>query len=484
LSLDRLTVLDQVMLGASERWPQEIAALLLLEGDHLRDAEGRFHLEIAQAAIEARLGLVPRFRQLIHRPRWGLGPPLWVDVPTFEISQHVREHPLAPEAGENGLLVAVEQLRRLPLDPSRPLWELWFLTGLPGREVGLFVRIHHAIADGMAAMTTMVAFLDPEASAPPASGRPWAPAPWPSNLELLTDRLRRDARGLAAAIGVLGRPRASLQAVIRAWPATREVLAERPGPATSLDRMVGDHRRFALLRASLHEVRSVARSHDATVNDVLLTVTAGGLRALLAGRGEPVADLVLPIYVPVSLRRRLRGPQHGNRIGQMVVPLPLGLADPEERLRTIAAETSKRKARSRPSIGILMHGRIARRLMLKAVLRQRVNVMSACLPGPKRRLYLGEAPVLEVFPLLPLVANEALGVGAMSYAGSFEVGITADRDAYPDLAVLVGGVLEDLRTLGITARSPLRPVDSDGSGPVPDRAGVLAPDEPGERVLA
>jgi diacylglycerol O-acyltransferase len=149
------------------------------------------------------------------------------------------------------------------------------------------------------------------------------------------------------------------------------------------------------------------------VNDVLLAATAGGLDGLLRSRGERVEDLTVRVYVPVSLRRGQRGALEGNLITQMVVPLRLGTSDPGLRLRQIAAQTGKRKTRSRMSLGTLFRSRLASGLMLKAIIRQRVNLESADLPGPERPLYFAGARLLEVFPLLNLIGNVALGVGAL-----------------------------------------------------------------------
>lgn len=457
-SIDRLTALDQLMLGASTVWPQDIGALALLDGANLLDSSGRFRIEAAREAIGSRLQLVPRFRQVVHVPRRGLGGPLWVDAPSFELNDHVRVLPLPADTGEAELLVATEQLRGRRLDLSRPLWEMWFLTGLPDSQVALFVKLHHAIADGMAAMTTISALLDtaPDTPAPPAP--PWTPTPWPSAGELLADNLHRHLQRLASTFSVLARPRTTMRRLRTACPAIRELLAEQPAPKTSLDRMVGPNRNLALLRTSLDQVKQVAHAHAATVNDVLLASTAGGLRALLRSRGEPVQDTTVRIYVPVSLRRRVRGPQQGNLIAQMAVPLPLGVADPGLRLQAIAAETARRKARTRTSLGTLFGGRVARRLLLMAVLRQRVNVCSASIPGPEVPLYLAGAQVLEVFPLLPLIANEPLGVGALSYAGALAIGVVADQDAYPDLDAFAAGLREELHALGVpTHPTSIRP---------------------------
>jgi diacylglycerol O-acyltransferase len=458
MSIDRLTPLDQLMLRASKLWPQDIGALALLDGANLLDPSGRFRIEAAREAIGSRLQLVPRFRQAIHVPRRGLGGPLWVDTPSFDLNDHIRALPLPPGSSEADLLVATEQLRRRRLDPSRPLWAMWFLTGLPDNQVALFVKLHHAIADGMAAMATIGALLDtaPDTPAPPA--HPWTPTPWPSAGELVADNLHRHLQRLASTFSVLARPRTTMRRLRAAWPAIRELLAEKPPPKTSLDRMVGPNRNLALIRTSLDQVKQVAHAHAATVNDVLLAATAAGLGALLRSRGEPVQDTTVRIYVPVSLRRQVRGPQQGNLIAQMAVPLPLGVADPGRRLERIAAETTNRKARTRTSLGTLFRGRIARRLLLAAVIRQRVNLTSASIPGPEVPLYLAGARVLEVFPILPLIANEPLGVGALSYAGRFTIGVVADRDAYPDLDAFAAGLRDELHTLGVpTHPTPIHP---------------------------
>jgi NRPS condensation-like uncharacterized protein len=106
-----------------------------------------------------------------------------------------------------------------------------------------------------------------------------------------------------------------------------------------------------VIRTTLDEVRAVAHLHGATVNDVLLALTAGGLRAVLRGRGEPVEDITVRTYVPVSLRRRVGGPQQGNLIAEMAVPLTMRESDAEDELRRIAAETATRKAKTRTSSG-------------------------------------------------------------------------------------------------------------------------------------
>jgi WS/DGAT/MGAT family acyltransferase len=245
-------------------------------------------------------------------------------------------------------------------------------------------------------------------------------------------------------------PLASLQGARAEWSAVRELMAEAPAVETSLNRTVGPDRTFALVRTDFDQVREVAHGHDARVNDVLLVAIAGGLRGLLRARGESVEGLTVRIGVPVSLRLRQGGGGGGNRVGEIIVPLPIGVADPSRRLRDIAAETAIRKGCPPPSVGSLLRTSVGRRLMLKALDRQRLNVTSADLPGPPMPLYLAGAPVLEVFPLLPLIWKVSLGVGAMSYGGRFNLMAVADRDACPDLEVFASAVRDELAELGVT----------------------------------
>ncbi len=448
-SIDRLTPLDRLMVAVSGRWPQDIGALAVLDGTVLLDPAGELRIDAVREAIASRLDLAPRFRQVIRSPARGLGGPLWVDAPRFDIRDHVVTRALPPGTGEAGLLAVTEELRAQRFEPARPPWRIWLMPGLPGGRVAMFVKLHHAMADGMAAMATIAAFLDadPGAPAPPAS--PWAATPAPPDRDLLIDNVRRRARAAARAGSVLVRPRAALRRARRAWPAVRELIAEEPSTPTSLDQMVGPARRLAVIRSGLGEVKAVAHAHGATVNDVLLAATAGGLRAVLRHRREPVEGVIVRAYVPVSLRPRADGPVAGNLIAQMAVPLAMDEAAAGDELRRIAAQTAARKARARASLDVLIRGWLARRLMLAAVMRQRVNVATASIPGPTVPLHLAGARVLEVFPVLPLIANEPLGVGALSYAGALTIGIVADRDAYPDLDAFVAGARERLGMLGV-----------------------------------
>jgi WS/DGAT/MGAT family acyltransferase len=452
--MERLSAEDRLILWPDEVWPQDIGALGVLDGSSLLDSKGQFQMEAVKRAVEGRLHLLPRFRQVLCVPRRGLGGPLWVDAPAFDLSDHVRVERLHAPADEAELLRAVARLRRRRLDKSRPLWEMWFLTGLPDRRIGLFLRLHHVVADGIAGVAELGVLLDAASSFATPPAQPWATQPRPSARDLLFDNLERRIAKLRSALMGVTRPTATLRRARAAMPALRELLTEKPGPITSLNRVIGQDRTLAVVRSKLELVSEVAHAHDAKVNDVLLTVIAGGLRGLLRSRGEQIDEVILPIYVPVSLRLGRSSEDGGNLISQMVVPLSLGIADPQLRLRQIAAETARRKAIGRPSLGTMFHSRLLRGAMLKLIVRQRVNVVSADLPGPQTPLYFAGARLIEVFPLLNLVGNESLGVGALSYAGQFNIMAVGDADAYPDIDVFAAIARDDLRVLAeSTARA-------------------------------
>jgi WS/DGAT/MGAT family acyltransferase len=457
--MERLTAQDLSMLWPDDvGWPQDIGALAILAGDGLFDADGRFRIVAVREAIGARLHLVPRFRQVLRVPRRGLGWPLWVDAQDFDIADHVHVVPVAAGAGEAQLLQAVEQLRRRRLDRSRPLWQMWFLPGLPDRRVGFYMRVHHAIADGAAGVATLGAFLDAAHAAPAPPGPPMVPAPVPSTWELFTDNMRRHAGDLARVASALSRPADTLRRLRAGWPAVHETLASEPAPRCSLNRRIGPGRRFAVVRSHLDPIKRIAHKHGATVNDVLMTAIAGGLRDLLRGRAERVDDVVLRAYVPVSLHQERPGQARGNRDGVMAVSLPIGVPDPVARLRLIAAQTAQRRKRSRPSAGTLLRNGLAQRAFLRLMARQRwANVYVANVPGPPMPLYLAGAPLLELFPVVPLTGNITLGVGALSYAGQFNITAVADRDACPDVEIFADAVRDVLRSLTAESVAPQSP---------------------------
>ena len=442
--LERVSAADHYsLLGDDFGFPWDIGVVAVADGARLVDGNGRLRVDAVRRRVEPRLHLVPRFRQVLYRPSFGLGWPVWVDARSFDIADHVCVFPLPAPAGEAELLAACEQLRGRRLDPARPLWQLWLLPGLSGQRVGLFVRMHHAIADGVAGVAALGALLDLAADAPIPAAPPWTPAPMPAAAELFRDNMRWRLQGLDRALSRLAHPVSTAHQLGSDWPAWREVFAEERAPRTSLNRPVGADRKLAIVRSGLDLAKQIAHAHDAKVNDVVLTAVAGGLRELLRSRGESVEGLALRAMVPVSLHQEQPGQARGNLDGMIVVPLPLGEPDPLRLLHLVAAQTAERKNKAHPqamSTGIFRFTATRRAVLRLSSRQRRFNLLVTNVPGPPVPLYLAGAPLLEVFPLVPLVGNETLNVAVLSYAGQLNLTAVADGDACPDVNVFAQGV--------------------------------------------
>ena len=456
-SLERLTASDIfLLLWQDYGWSTDIGGLAILDGTSLLDTDGRVRIEGIRRRLEPRLQLVARLRQLLYRPSLGLGWPLWVDAPSFDIADHIRVHGVSPPGDEADLLEAVQELARHHLDPTRPLWELWLLPGLAQGRVGAFFRLDHALADGAAAMAAFGALLDLSPDATTADAHEWTPTPIPTTAHLLQDNLHRRRHEFGRGWSGLTHPARTLRRAREVLPAWREVLTEEPAPRTSLNRPVGSERRLALIRSQLDIAKQIAHEHNAKVNDVVLAVVAGGVRELLASRGELVSGLVQRAMVTISEHQE-PGQAQGNKPGWMMVPLPLGEPDPVRRLKVIAAETAALKQQARPEAGTGIFRFIAgQRLWYRQFPRQRaVNLVVTNVPGPPVALYLAGAKLLEVFPIMPTMGNLTLVVAALSYAGQLNFTAVADRGGCPDVGVFALGVRNSLDEL---VRSVLVPV--------------------------
>lgn len=445
--LERLTASDLfLLLWDDYGWSTDIGGLAVVDGTNLLDVQGRVRVDAVRRHLEPRLQLVPRFRQLLYRPPLGLGWPLWVDAPSFNLADHVKVRELADESQ---LLQACEELARPRLDPTRPLWKLWLLPGLPDRRLGAFLKVYHVLADGPAAMAAFAALLDLTADGSTPSVPPSTPRPIPSAGELLRDNVRRRGQELGRGVSGLVHPRRTLREARRTLPAWREVLTEQPAPRTSLNHPVGAERRLAVVRGRLDLAKQVAHGRHAKVNDVILAAVAGGLRQLLDSRGEELDGLVQRAMVTISQHDERPGQARGNKPGWMMVPLPLGESDPVRRLELIAAETAARKHEARPEAGSGIFRFVAgQRVWYRMFPRQRsVNLVVSNVPGPPVPLYLAGARVLETFPLMPPMGNLTLVVAALSYDGQLNLTAAADRDSCPDLEVFTQGVYDTLDTL-------------------------------------
>jgi len=362
---DRITDADVAnLVFESAAAPVQIALVGVLEAAP-RTAAGGLDLGRVRSEVAERVAGVPRLRQVLLFPPSGGGQPVWVDGAEFRPDRHVLARALDPPGDEAAFRRACAELVATPLPRDRPLWRLDLLTGAADGTVGLVLRLHHVLADGVTAVRLATALLGPDRPAETGCS-----APAPSAAALVADGIRVRAATAARAVRHPGR----LVRVVRTLGRTlREgavvARSSSPGPPASLNVPVGIGRRVAFLELPLAGLREAAHRSGGTVNDAVLAMVAGGVRALLLHRGEPV-DLPVRASVPVSLHTG--GADAANAVTIAVVPLPLGPSC-VDRLAAVARRTAEltRAARRTGPPG-MFRSRLAMRVALPFFRRQRL----------------------------------------------------------------------------------------------------------------
>lgn len=342
----------------------------------------------------------------------------WKDFePDLEL--HVRR--VGSVAGRDDLERLCGELMTEPLPLTRPLWEL-LVAPMP-RGAGMVLRIHHALADGVAAADLIRRLLG-DAQTPAE-----ATAPMP------TSPPRR-------------RPRDRLAGAVFGVRRTLTTLAARGLPETVLLGARSARHGVVFAEADLDRIKAAAHRADATVNDAVLDVAAAGYRAALARSGGPMPR-ELPVSVPVALARR---GESRNQVGVMLIRLPMDDAPPHDIIARIADQTRAQKLDARRQGTLeLMRGPVGARVMDRIAHRQHlVGGFVTNVPGPEHELVLAGAPLTQLWPVAVLAANVRLGMAAVSYAGRLCIGVHFDA-GYIDGAVVAPAVRRRLAALESTA---------------------------------
>jgi WS/DGAT/MGAT family acyltransferase len=223
---------------------------------------------------------------------------------------------------------------------------------------------------------------------------------------------------------------------------------------TPFDREIGPHRRFDWTRMDLAAAKEVKERFGGTVNDVVLAVTAGALRAFLLRRAVPVNQLRVHAMVPVSVRSERQRGKLGNRVATLRARLPVDERDPARRIARVIEETRRLKgsdvvegAELLEALSDFTATTLFAQLSRLASRTRSYNLTVTNVPGPQQPVELLGARMQEIYPLVPLFARQALGIALFSYDGGLFWGFDADWDALPDLHDLVGAVQEELELL-------------------------------------
>lgn len=443
--IQRLGPLDRMYLQLEDaRTTLHVGALLVLEEAPLLDTAGHPRLEELRLRLGRRVQRVAALREVPYQPGPLQGPPLWVDAPAFALEHHILHAEIPAPGGEAQLLGLVEQLFSRRLDRSRPLWELWLLTGRESGRLAALAKLHHSIADGQAALRLFSALFDPTPDAADPEEEPWSPQPPPGRWHLFVDNVTTKGAILWGALKRLAHPAALVRAAASTGRAlVRALRANLTAPRTSLNAPLGNSRRLAVMRMELAEAKDIAHARGATLNDVMLTLVAEGTRTLLLHRGEPVEGVALVTNVAVTLRSSEEAGALGNRLGPLLVPLPLDIPEPEACLEVITASTrAMKKERELATSTEYILAWLSRFRLFRFMSRRQhaVNLIESNVMGPPVPYFMLGARILDLSIVLNLVTSVGLAFGILSYSGRLNLSVCADTERFPDLPVLMAGM--------------------------------------------
>jgi diacylglycerol O-acyltransferase len=408
-----------------------------------------YSFETFKAELVRRLHLLPPFRRRVVEVPLQLNHPLWVEDREVDADRHVLHHVLAPGSGIVQLEDLVGRVASSPLDRSGPLWEMHVVEGLPDGHVAVVTKMHHAMADGLAANALLSNITDDG----PGLGaeRPLEPTPGPRDLAIqgLLDAVRQ----IALIPRLLLRTLTSLLAVLRL---RREATVTTPRPLldtprTSFNGAITARRTFATATLPLDDFKRVRKAvPDVTLNDVVLAVVASAMRSWMDEHGEHL-EKPLTAGVPVGTDALSGLPRlGGNRVSNLFTCLHTDVDDPVERLLAISRTTSAAKDVQR-TLGAEMLADWSQfappapfRAFMHAYSRRRgadrhpapFNLVVSNVPGPKQPVAFGGARMTEMFSVGPILEGIPLNVTVWSYLDQMHFSLLSCPDKIADLRAL------------------------------------------------
>jgi diacylglycerol O-acyltransferase / wax synthase len=434
---ERLSALDATFLDVeSKAAPMHVGAALIFDARPLMLEHGGLDIERLTRYTEAAVDSIPRYRQRVD---WvpGFGHPVWVDDDRFNMHFHLRHTRLPLPGDERSLKRLVGRLFSQHLDRSRPLWEFWVVEGVENDRFALIIKVHHCMVDGVAGVQLLEALLQISPDAVEREPQDWHPRPAPSRTQLLVNEANHRVEGLRKLSHYMPRVRENfkgLSSVLRS--------GMKPAPKTPFtEHDISPYRRFDWTSFSLDEVKAIKGALGGTINDAVVAVTTGAVRRFLLRRGENVDVMqgfrtVLPVNT-----RKAGGLSVGNHVAMLLADLPVSEPDPLLRLKEVIRVTTDLKKESNQTGGAELIEDVAdlttKRLvseLYRAAMRLRTyNLIITHVPGPPFPLYMLGAPMKAIYPMVPLMQNQNLGIALFSYAGVLHWGFNADWESFPDV---------------------------------------------------
>jgi diacylglycerol O-acyltransferase len=427
------------------------------------------------ALVGDRLAFVPRYRQRLMSVPGGVARPVWVDDGDFDLRYHVRQSAVPRPGSMEQLEELVARIIARPLDRTRPLWEMYLIEGLEHGRFAILVKSHQTLVDGISTIDIGQVILDTDTISRERIPDEWVPRREPSAAAILAEAVQEQLRNPVSAVGGVRDGVAGLVKVSPLFAGRRSV------PDSPLQTTTSQQRRFHAVRTCLDDYRKVRRFHGGTVNDVVLATITGALRAWLMTRAESVhSSRQLRAMVPMGvLDKDLEPTSLGSQVTGTILTLPIGEQSPVVRLHQVSYALKAHKDTGNAASALRLIGvggfapttfhALGARVAAEQAAQRGFNLVVTNVPGPQFPLYACDSRMIESYPVQPLLPGHALAIGVTSYDGGVHYGLTADRDAIPDVDVVGQCLTEALAELvDTTTESTMRaPRGRDRSGPRP-----------------
>lgn len=410
---------------------------------------GGYTFERLRDELVVRIAAMPEFRDKLADSRFNLDHPVWVEDNDFDVDRHLHRIGLPGPGGRVELAEICGHIASLPLDRSRPLWEMWVIENVAGTDahaggrLAVMTKVHHAAVDGVTGANLMSQLCSTEPDAPPPD--PVAGSGDANQLEIAARGLVRFAnRPVHLATKVLPATVTTVVDTVRRAVTGSAMTSPFTAPQTAFNANVTSHRNVAYAQLDLEDVKLVKNHFGVKVNDVVMALVSGALRQYLIERDElPESPLVA--MVPVSVHDRSDRPGR-NKVSGMFASLHTTIADPAERLKAIAAATSVAKEHSSAIAATLLQDwsqfaapavfGVAMRVYASSRLteaRPVHNLVLSNVPGPQVPLYFLGSEVKAMYPLGPIFHGSGLNITVMSLSGKLDVGLLSCPELLPDL---------------------------------------------------
>ncbi|MES2681959.1 MAG: wax ester/triacylglycerol synthase domain-containing protein [Pseudomonadota bacterium] len=394
---------------------------------------------------------VPRFRQRVVSPAFGVGHPTWVEDPGFDLDYHLRRISLPAPGSDRQLFDLAQTLAMTPFDRARSPWEATLVEGLSGGRAGYVLKLHHATSDGLGIIQLMSRVLQrtPEGGGRPTPRRAAGTARDTTPAQLARQQLRAGLLGLpgeaAGTVSSLAsglrdwatRP-AALKEAQRYLSSARRVLGTKPVKGSGLFKRRSLSWRFDAIEIPLVDLKAAAKAAEASVNDAFLAGLIGGFGRYHETMGVPVRRM--PIGFPISLRSS-DDPMGGNKFAGSQYAAPISERDPIARIRDI--QRFVRETRQEPALDIMIRLMPAvTRLPLAAITAMTADFTTAQdaqisnIPGLTHPVYMAGAEVTHFWPFAP-VPGCGMMIAMISHNGRCCIGINSDRAAVIEPELLI-----------------------------------------------